>query len=121
MKTEMVGIGSLRIDKGEDLSYAFAAIERMRDKGPTHYAFDVIYSTSVEKRRATRYIRIIRNRIIERIPNVNLYTGITDDEMKRPGAESLLREMHAEGRLLDPMPIIDLSPNRNASWDPQES
>lgn len=120
MKTEMVGIGSLRIDKGEDLSYAFAAIERMVPNKPTDYAFDIIYSTSVEKRRAHRYLRLIRNRIKERLPSVKLYTGITDDEMKRPGAEELLIKMKADGRLNPLTPIVDLSPNRNASWDHQE-
>jgi hypothetical protein len=121
MSVEMVAIASLRIDKGEDLSYAFAAIERMVPNNPSDYAFDVIYSNSIEKRRAARYIKIIRNRIIERLPNAKLYTGITDNEMKRPGAEQLLTKMRDEGTLSPFTPVIDLNPGREASWDPDES
>lgn len=110
-----IALGSCRIDKGEDLKYAFAAIERTLAQNPTHYAFDIIYANPKHKLRAIRYHRNIRNRIIERMPNVKLFTGITADEMDRPGGFELLKLVHKEGNL-NFVPI-DTNPEREKSWN----
>lgn len=111
----MVAVGSVRLDKGEDIEYGYAAVERLRGKGITHYGFDVIYGDPSQKKRAKIYLSLMRKRIAERLPDVTLYSGITDNEMVREGAEKLLKYAHSIDS--DGMGLMDINPGREKDWN----
>lgn len=114
-----VCMGSLRMDKGEDLEYALASVKRMSAKNPVYYAYDIICTTE-QLREANKLLPLIVKEIRESNPQLeddNFSAGITTDFYKRPGAEPILKRLIENGDI-DPKDLVmaDINPDREKSW-----